>query len=94
MKIKNKKYFKKYIKTCFFCNENNLNLLDVHRIYEGYKGGSYHHENVLVLCANCHRKVHSGEIKNIKKHKSYGGNSLYQVIYFINNIEYFKSCDY
>lgn len=94
MKIKSKKDFKKYIKNCFFCEENNLNLLDIHRIYEGYKGGGYHHENVLVLCANCHRKVHCGEIKDIKKYKSYGGNSLFQVIYFVDNREYFKPCNY
>lgn len=94
MRIKNKKYFKKYIKNCFFCDENNLNLLDVHRIYEGYKGGEYHHENVLVLCANCHRKVHCGEIKDIKKYKSYGSHCLYQVNYFIDGLEYFKPCDY
>jgi len=94
MRINNKKKFKKYIKSCFFCNESNLNLLDVHRIYEGHKGGGYYHENVLVICANCHRKVHASEIYNIKKYKSYGGISLFQVMYFIEDKEYFKPCDY
>ena len=94
MRIKSKKDFKKYIKSCFFCNESNINLLDVHRIHEGYKGGGYHHENVLVLCANCHRKVHASEIYNIKKYKSYGSDCLFQVNYFINNEEFFKPSNY
>ena len=57
-KIINKKNFKKYAKQCFFCEESNLSILDVHRINEGKNGGKYDSINVLVVCSNCHRKEH------------------------------------
>lgn len=93
-KIINKKNFKKYAKNCFFCNDKNLNILDVHRILEGSNGGTYHSQNVIVVCANCHRKIHANEIKIIKKHKAYNSSSNYILECFINNQEQWLPCDY
>lgn len=93
-KIINKKNFKKYAKKCFFCNNDNLNVLDVHRIFEGKNGGTYSSINVLVVCSNCHRKIHSNEIKIVKKHKSYNSNCNYLVECIIKNQEVWLDCDY
>lgn len=51
----NKKILKKTAKKCYVCDESNYNLLDVHRIQWGK---SYSKSNTVVLCVNCHRKVH------------------------------------
>ena len=59
----NKKIRKLQEGKCFFCNETNKAVLDVHRIHEGHKGGKYIEGNVVVVCSNCHRKIHhSNEI--------------------------------
>lgn len=55
----NKKIKKLSDGCCFFCKEANYALLDCHRIVEGSK---YEHGNTVTLCANCHRRVHAGEI--------------------------------
>ncbi len=57
-------------KECYFCGENDYNLLDVHRILEGANGGTYHDRNTICCCAKCHRKIHSGRIKIHGKHLS------------------------
>lgn len=79
-RIRNKQAFKKFAGKCAFCNESNYEALDVHRIFEGFKGGVYDSRNAIVTCANCHRKIHSEKIKIIKKHISYG-ESLFSVEY-------------
>jgi predicted restriction endonuclease len=61
---------KLYHKKCFFCGESNYDLLDAHRIIEG---GKYIDWNILVACANCHRRMHSGEIKVDRKYNSTKG---------------------
>jgi hypothetical protein len=68
MRIKNKKNYKFSNNYCCLCGENDANVLDVHRIHEGSRGGEYYTENCCVTCANCHRKVHAGSIKIIRKH--------------------------
>jgi hypothetical protein len=54
----NKKIKKLSEKHCFFCKEDNPAVLDLHRICEGHKGGKYIEGNVVVVCSNCHRKIH------------------------------------
>ena len=73
-----KKYSKQqirklYLKKCFFCGEDNYELLDAHRILPGEKDGKYHQLNMLITCANCHRRIHSGEIKVDRKYMSTQG---------------------
>jgi len=58
-----KKIKKKVDKKCYFCNEDDYNLLDVHRILPGEKNGKYTQNNTVVCCANCHRRIHAGQIK-------------------------------
>jgi len=59
----NKKQIKKHCdKKCYFCDVSDYNLLDAHRIIPGSDGGTYNEWNMLTLCANCHRRCHSGSI--------------------------------
>lgn len=71
---------------CFFCGEDDYALLDVHRIIEGANGGEYTEANSLVVCSNCHRKVHDGQIRIAGKFKSTKGPRP-QLLYYENNIE-------
>jgi hypothetical protein len=75
-------------KECYFCKENEYKLLDVHRIYEGKEGGTYHPLNTIVVCCKCHRKIHAGIIKTIKKHLSTSGR--YVLHYYENGEEKWK----
>lgn len=80
MKIKNKKYYKIARGRCVLCGESNQNVLDIHRIHEGNKGGTYDYENTICLCANDHRKVHAGEIKIIRKYKTLSHREYIEVV--------------
>lgn len=77
--VMSKKLSKKQIKKlsdgqCYFCEEKEYKLLDAHRINEGKDGGTYNWWNILTICCNCHRKIHSGLIKIFGKHPSTGKN--------------------
>jgi hypothetical protein len=72
--IRSKFAFKKFAGKCAFCDEKDYAVLDIHRIFEGYKGGIYDSRNCVCVCANHHRKIHDDQIKIIKKHISYGEN--------------------
>ena len=81
---------KKHKGKCFFCETPDYNVLDCHRILEGENGGKYTDFNTLVVCATCHRKVHSGTIKILGKHSTSRGSS--KIVHFIdeNNKEQWK----
>lgn len=83
-----KKAKKKIEKTCYFCGEDNYSLLDCHRILPGSEGGKYTDYNTLVICSNCHRKCHSGDIKIKGRH--YCTNGRYVLNYVENGIELWK----
>lgn len=77
-----KRYSKKTIrklvaKRCFFCPENDPDVLDAHRILPGEDGGQYLEHNILVVCANCHRRCHSGAIRLDRKYPSTKGPVLH-----------------
>lgn len=57
-----KKNKKRVDRCCKFCGEDDYDLLDVHRIKPGSKGGKYSRWNTVTACAACHRKCHSGRI--------------------------------
>lgn len=80
MLIRSKKAFKKFAGKCAFCEENDYAVLDIHRIYEGRKGGIYDSRNCVCVCANHHRKIHDNQIQVVKKHASFGEN-LYVLEY-------------
>jgi len=81
-----KKYSKKQIKKlvdkkCYFCQQNEYSLLDVHRIIEGKDGGEYHEMNTITVCVLCHRKIHSAIIKVFRKYTTTLGRI---VLHFID----------
>ena len=47
---------------CYFCDEADYAVLDVHRIVPGCENGKYSDFNSLTVCANCHRRIHDGQI--------------------------------
>ena len=63
----NKKKLKQLEKKCIFCKNSNLEQLDVHRIIAGELGGKYTSDNVVVVCCNCHRKLHTTDEIKIDK---------------------------
>jgi hypothetical protein len=67
--------------------EEDVNLLDSHRIVPGEDGGKYTRYNTVTCCAKCHRKIHSGRIQIIGKHPC-GGRHV--VIYMEDGEE--KTC--
>lgn len=71
-----KQIFKKSAGKCRICGETNYALLDVHRILEGSNGGKYEKSNSSVLCSNCHRKVHDGQIIIDRYYPTTGGLKL------------------
>jgi hypothetical protein len=47
---------------CSICGWDR-DKVDIHRVVQGKDGGAYKQDNVIGLCPNCHRLVHSGIIK-------------------------------
>lgn len=72
-KLVNKISLKKHEGKCHFCSVDDYALLDVHRIVPGEDGGEYTDHNTVVCCANCHRKIHDGQIKIDRKYRSSSG---------------------
>ena len=56
---------KKYNNTCAICGMSDVNCLDLHHIVEISQGGHNHLNNMICLCANCHRQIHA-KMRNIK----------------------------
>jgi hypothetical protein len=81
-KLINKKIKKLIDKKCKFCDCSTYELLDVHRIIEGNKGGKYTDHNTVTVCSLCHRKIHAGIIKVDRKFFSTAGWVLH---YFDEN---------
>jgi hypothetical protein len=86
--VKKKKYSRQQIKKridgkCLLCDEHNYKLLDAHRIVEG---GTYHSSNVITVCCNCHRSIHSENIKVDRKYFSTKGHWIVHL--WMNDKEY------
>lgn len=79
-----KKQFKKLHRQCSICDSSTYEILDIHRIEAGK---DYSNSNCLVLCANCHRLHHAGNITIKEKRYSTDGWIL---IYVVEGIEYIK----
>lgn len=58
---------------CRLCGESDYAVLDCHRIVPGEDGGEYSDFNTVVLCSNCHRKVHDGQIVMDRKYQTLEG---------------------
>jgi hypothetical protein len=75
-KLVNKVVLKKIAKKCYFCQIDDYALLDVHRIISGEDGGKYTDMNSLVVCSNCHRRIHDGQIKIDRKYYTSAGRHI------------------
>lgn len=53
---------KRTARRCLLCGLAAYAALDCHRLLPGAMAGKYRHENVVALCATCHRLAHAGEI--------------------------------
>jgi len=49
--------------TCQHCHyhEDKVGVLSPHRIKRGNAGGEYVPNNILMICYECHKKLHGGE---------------------------------
>jgi hypothetical protein len=86
-----KKKAKLQARRCIFCKEDDPCVLDVHRITAGCNGGQYQSSNVVVLCANCHRKVHHSDRFEIDGWYSTTGGTMLHC--FINGEEQYIKYD-
>ena len=77
LRLINKKNKKRHVGKCHFCEEDDYELLDTHRIVEGKDGGRYVDHNVVVACATCHRKIHAGRIVIDRWYQSTTGKILH-----------------
>lgn len=87
-KLIDKKVNKRIAGKCYFCGENDYAVLDNHRIHEGADGGKYTERNVVVACANCHRRIHDDQIKIDKYYYTTGGR--YVLHYWENGVEFWE----
>lgn len=76
MKKIDKKQFKLTEGKCRICKEPFYATLDVHRMIPGSAGGKYTKDNVVCICANCHRKVHENIIVIDRWYNSTNGRIL------------------
>lgn len=88
-KLIDKKIKKKYDKKCYFCSNDDYCQLQVHRIHEGKDGGEYTEFNTITVCANCHLRIHDGQIKLFRKYLSTSGA---YVLHYIDEcgVEHFR----
>lgn len=80
----NKVAKKKFDGKCYFCGLDDYACLQLHRIVPGEDGGIYTDFNTLTVCANCHNKIHDGQIKIDRKYMSTTGR---WVLHFWENDE-------
>ena len=81
----NKQRAKRIAGKCTFCNEDDMKTLDVHRIIPGESGGTYCERNSVVVCANCHRKIHGGRI--VIEGKYYSTSGRWKVFFTEDGVE-------
>ena len=72
----NKKVKKLTEGKCYFCDVDDYAQLNVHRIVYGEDGGEYTDHNSLVVCANCHARIHDEQIVIDRKYNSTSGKTV------------------
>lgn len=82
-----KQRIKRTERQCRLCDNSDYNTLDAHRILAGSDGGKYTENNTVVLCANCHRQTHAGDIIIDRYYHSTQGKVLH---YFKDGNEFWK----
>lgn len=64
--IKKKELLREFVnKICEQCgkHEDEVGILQCHRIKRGCMGGEYNLRNIKMLCKKCHKLYHGGEFK-------------------------------
>lgn len=51
---------------CPFCDESDVNVLEIHHITEQTDGGGNEPSNLILVCSNCHSKITSGSITKLE----------------------------
>ena len=59
-----KRLVKKRGEVCEWCGSTKL--IELHHIIEAVNGGTFAHDNLLLLCFDCHLKAH-GKQKRVKR---------------------------
>ena len=72
-KLINKVAKKKSEGHCYFCEEEDYALLQVHRINFENDINEYTDWNTIVVCANCHCRIHDSQIVIDRKYFSTSG---------------------
>ena len=67
MPKKTRKQRKKLAGECFFCENKNYAVLHIHRITPGSK---YFDWGELVVCSNCHNRIHNNQLIILGKFRS------------------------
>lgn len=75
-KLVNKQAQKRLDGKCRFCPVADYALLQTHRIHEGADGGGYTQRNTVTCCANCHCRIHDGQIRIDRYYFSTSGRWL------------------
>ena len=75
-KLINKVAKKKFEGRCCLCGIDDYAVLDCHRIVPGEDDGIYSEHNCIVTCANCHRRIHDGQIVIDRKYYSSSGKCI------------------
>ena len=54
--------------TCERCqkNEDEVGILQAHRLIRGWENGTYCHRNLKMCCKECHGLFHGNEFSNCK----------------------------
>lgn len=60
-----KEVYQQFGSKCPFCDENDVNTLQVHHIVAHAETQEHDAENLLLTCANCHQKIENGEIPTL-----------------------------
>ena len=71
--------------TCQVCKAKNVRL-EVHHIKYRSQGGTDDLENLITLCAYCHKKVHAGELSINKKPKKLPNFSSATIMSILRNM--------
>ena len=58
---------------CHFCGVDDYVQLNCHRIFPGEEGGRYTDRNVVVVCSNCHDRIHDDQIVIERWYSTTGG---------------------
>jgi hypothetical protein len=58
------------INMCVFCENRNVDVLEIHHIIDWSKGGTDEFENLILVCSNCHSKITNGSITTVEVFKA------------------------